>query len=35
MLGAAGADVQIRDRDGKLARELADEAGLADVAALL
>ena len=35
MLRAAGADVQARDRDGKLARELADEAGLADVAALM
>ncbi len=35
ILRAAGADVQARDRDGKLARELAVEAGLADVAAVL
>lgn len=35
MLRAAGADVNARDRDGKLARELAAEAGLADLVALL
>jgi ankyrin repeat protein len=35
MLRAAGADVGARDRDGKLARELAAEAGLADLVALL
>jgi ankyrin repeat protein len=35
MLRAAGADIHAHDRDGKLARELAAEAGLADLAALL
>ena len=35
MLRAAGADMHARDRDGKLARELAAEAGLADLVALL
>jgi hypothetical protein len=35
MLRAAGADVQARDRDGKLARGLAEEAGLTDVAAFM
>lgn len=35
MLRAAGANEHARDRDGKLARELAAEAGLADLVALL
>jgi ankyrin repeat protein len=35
MLRAAGADAGAHDRDGKLAHELAAEAGLADVVALL
>ena len=35
MLRAAGADVGAHDRDGKLARELAAEAGLAELVAVL
>ena len=35
MLRAVNADVTIRDRDGKTAREVAIEAGLADIARLL
>ena len=35
MLRAADADVIVRDRDGKTAREVAVEAGLADIVGLL
>lgn len=35
VLRAAGADINIRDRDGKTAREIASEGGLTELVALL